>query len=143
MEEIAKSSGWGRLYEVSPSFRERFAEMLLAIEKLPPDLLPRGKTYEYPQLHHACVAGDIEVVKALLESGIPADAYTYTDDESDVPPLVWLAQDQDMDAQGKIQMAQLLITYGADVDEGEPLQAALDHDDEDFEAFLLAAGASD
>lgn len=143
MEEIAKSSGWGALYAASPSFRERFTEMLRAIDRLPPDIRERGKTYDYPQLHRACVAGDLDVAKGLLEAGIPADAYTYTDDEDDVPPLVWLAQEGDMDAKSKRRVAELLLSYGADVDEGEALQAAVDHDDEDFERFLRSKGASD
>ena len=64
-----------------------------------------------------------------------------TDDEDDEPPLVWLAQDQDMDPKLKVQVATLLLAKGADVDEGDPLLAAKDADDKEFADFLRASGA--
>jgi len=143
MEAKAKALGWGKRYAGNPDFRARFDEMYAAVEQLPPHLIERGRSYDYPQLHRACVDGDLELLEGLLVAGLSADAYLYTDDEDDEPPLVWLAQDQDMDPELKIQVATLLLAKGADVNEGEPLSEATDADDEAFAEFLRAAGAKE
>lgn len=139
----AELLGWGQRYAGNPDFRARFDEMYAAVEQLPAHLIERGRSYDYPQLHRACVDGDLELVEGLLIAGVPADAYTYTDDEDDEPPLVWLAQDQTMNPKLKVQVATLLLAQGADVDEGEPLFAATDAGDKHFAKFLRASGAED
>ena len=141
MEAKAKALGWDQRYAGNPDFRARFDEMYAAVEQLPPHLIERGRSYDYPQLHRACVDGDIELLEGLLSAGLSADAYLYTDDEDDEPPLVWLAQDQDMDPKLNVQVATLLLAKGADVDEGDPLLAAKDADDKEFADFLRASGA--
>lgn len=141
MEAKAKALGWEKRYAGNPAFRSRFDEMYAAVEQLPSHLIERGRSYDYPQLHRTCVDGDLELLEGLLTTGLSADAYLYTDDEDDEPPLVWLAQDQDMDPELKIQVATLLLAKGADVDEGDPLLAAKDADDDEFADFLRASGA--
>ena len=143
MEAKAKALGWGQRYAGSPDFRARFDEMYAAVEQLPPHLIERGRSYDYPQLHRACVDGDLELVEGLLNAGLSADAYLYTDDEDDEPPLVWLAQDQNMNPKLKVQIATLLLAKDADVEEGEPLLAATDAGDKHFAKFLRAAGAEE
>jgi hypothetical protein len=123
-------------------YAERVEEMRCAVEKLPANLIELGRSYDYPQLHRACVDGELELVKGLLDVGLSADAYTYTNDEGDWPPLRWLAEAEDMDAKLKIKVAKLLLKKGACIDEGDALEAAEDADDESFAAFLAAAGAT-
>lgn len=141
MEAKAKALGWELRYAANPDFRARFDEMYAAVEQLPPHLIERGRSYDYPQLHRACLDGDLELVEGLLIAGVSADAYLYTDDEDDEPPLVWLAQDQTMNSKLKLQVATLLLAQGADVDEGEPLLAATDAGDKHFAKFLRNFGA--
>lgn len=143
IEAKAKALGWERLYAASEDFRSRFEEMYEAVEQLPGDLIERGRSYDYPQLHRACLGGDIELVKGLLANGLDASAYTYTEDEDDQPPLVWLAEDQSMNPKLKVQVANLLLGSGADVDEGDALVAAEDAGDHAFAKFLREAGATD
>jgi hypothetical protein len=140
---VAEELGWLALYDTSEPFRERFGDMYDAVEALPAHLIERGRMLGYPQLHWACVAGDIELVDALLVGELPADAYTFTDDEMDEPPLVWLAQDTQLTSELKIQVAQVLLRRGADVNEGSAVVSAVDGEDADFETFLRAHGALD
>ncbi len=123
------------LYASSEAFKERFDEMSAAIEQLPTELKERARSYDYPQLHRACVDCDVELVDALLVLGLPADAYTFTDDEDDETPLVWLAQAEDIPTEEKIKMASILLAHGADPEEGDAADVA-EELDEDFAAFL-------
>lgn len=135
---IAAAMGFDDLYGGSEAFRERFDEMLDAVKALPEGLQERGRSLMYPQLHNACVMGDVELVRALLATGVGPDAYTYTDDEEDQPPLVWLARDGELDFEVKCQVAEALIGAGASVEEGDPEAEAKDVGDDDFASFLHA-----
>lgn len=140
---IAAAMGFDDLYGGSEAFRERFDEMLDAVKALPEGLHERGRSLMYPQLHNACVMGDVELVTALLATGLDPDAYTYTDDDEDQPPLVWLARDVELDFEVKCQVAEALIGAGASVEEGEPKEEAKDLGDEAFVDFLNSKGQSD
>jgi hypothetical protein len=133
---IAAAMGFDDLYSGNEAFRERFDEMLDAIKALPESLQERGRSLMYPQLHNACVMGDVELVTALLTTGLDPDAYTYTDDDEDQPPLVWLARDLGLDFKVKCQVAEALIAAGASVEEGEPEEEAKSIGDHDFASFL-------
>ncbi len=135
---IAAAMGFDDLYSGNEAFRERFDEMLDAVKALPEGLQERGRSLMYPQLHNACVMGDVELVRALLATGLSSDAYTYTDDEEDQPPLVWLARDLGLDFEVKCQVAEALIGAGASVEEGEPEEEAKNIGDDDFASFLHA-----
>lgn len=135
-KSIAAAMGFDDLYGGSEAFRERFDEMLDAVKALPEGLQERGRSLMYPQLHNACVMGDVELVTALLATGLDPDAYTYTDDDEDQPPLVWLARDLELDFEVKCQVAEALIAAGAGVEEGEPEEEATDIGDYDFASFL-------
>lgn len=124
------------------SLDKRVEEMRLAVEKLPAELIELGRSYDYPQLHRACVDAELKLVEGLINAGLSADAYTYTNDEDDWPPLRWLAEAEDMDAKLKIKVAKLLLKKGAFIDEGDALQAAEDADDDAFAEFLISAGAT-
>ncbi|HFF2829436.1 TPA: hypothetical protein ACGCD9_003365 [Stenotrophomonas maltophilia] len=128
--------GFDDLYSGSEAFRTRFNEMLDAVKALPEGLQERGRSLMYPQLHNACVMGDVELVRALLATGLGPDAYTYTDDEDDQPPLVWLARDLELDFEVKRQLAEALLAAGASVEEGEPEEEAKEVGDDDFASFL-------
>ncbi|HIB8541927.1 hypothetical protein RKE57_05825 [Stenotrophomonas geniculata] len=140
---IAAAMGFDDLYGGSEAFRERFDEMLDAVKALPEGLHERGRSLMYPQLHNACVMGDVELVRALLATGLGPDAYTYTDDEEDQPPLVWLARDVELDFEVKCQVAEALIAAGASVEEGEPKEEAKEMGDDAFVDFLNSKGQSD
>lgn len=133
---IAAAMGFDDVYGGSEAFRERFDEMLDAVKALPEGLHERGRSLMYPQLHNACVMGDVELVTALLATGLDPDAYTYTDDDEDQPPLVWLARDLELDFEVKCQVAEALIAAGASVEEGEPEEKAKSIGDHDFANFL-------
>lgn len=133
---IAAAMGFEDLYGGSEAFRERFDEMLDAVKALPEDLQERGRSLMYPQLHNACVMGNVELVRALLATGLDPDAYTYTDDDEDQPPLVWLARDVELDFEVKRQIAEALLSAGASVEEGEPEEEAKEIGDDDFASFL-------
>lgn len=143
MKALADELGWTELYELSESFRSRFDEMCSAVEALPAHLLERGRALNYPQLHWACLAGEVELVDALLASGLPADAYTFTEDEMDEPPLSLLAQDGELTTDVKISIAEVLLARGADINEGSALAVALEASDEDFSRFLRSRGAEE
>ncbi|KRG47079.1 hypothetical protein [Stenotrophomonas geniculata] len=142
-KSIAAAMGFDDLYGGSEAFRERFDEMLDAVKALPEGLQERGRSLMYPQLHNACAMGDVELVTALLATGLDPDAYTYTDDDEDQPPLVWLARDLELDFEVKCQVAEALIGAGASVEEGEPKEEAKDLGDEAFVDFLNSKGQSD
>lgn len=142
MKAIAEELGWEELYSVSEPFRERFDEMCKAVEQLPEPLIERGRELGYPQLHWACVAGDVDLVEALLKNGLAADAYTFTEDDTDEPPLVWLAQDGELSVSRKIEIAKVLLSYGADINEGSALAVALEAGDDEFAQFLQASGVA-
>lgn len=133
---IAAAMGFDDLYGGSGAFRERFDEMLDAVKALPEGLQERGRSLMYPQLHKACVMGDVELVTALLAAGLDPDAYTYTDDEEDQPPLVWLARGVELNFEVKRQIAEALIGAGASVEEGDPEEEAKEVGDDDFASFL-------
>jgi len=135
---IAAAMGFDDLYSGNEAFRERFDEMLDAVKALPESLQERGRSLMYPQLHNACVMGNVELVTALLATGLGPDAYTYTDDDEDQPPLVWLARDLELDFEVKCQVAEALLTAGASVEEGEPEEEAKNIGDDDFASFLHA-----
>lgn len=134
--DTAAAMGFDDLYSGSEAFRERFDEMLDAVKALPESLQERGRSLMYPQLHNACVMGDVELVTALLATGLDPDAYTYTDDDEDQPPLVWLARDMELDFEVKRQIAERLIAAGASVEEGDPEEEAKEVGDDDFASFL-------
>lgn len=133
---IAAAMGFDDLYGGSEAFRERFDEMLDAVKALPEGLQERGRSLRYPQLHNACVMGDVELVMGLLATGLAPDAYTYTDDDEDQPPLVWLARDVELSFEVKRQVAEALLAAGASVEEGDPEEEAEDVGDDDFSSFL-------
>lgn len=135
---IAAAMGFDDLYGGSEAFRGRFDEMLDAVTALPEGLQERGRSLMYPQLHNACVMGDVELVTALLATGLDPDAYTYTDGEEDQPPLVWLARDMELDFEVKRQIAEALIGAGASVEEGDPEEEAKNIGDDNFASFLHA-----
>jgi hypothetical protein len=128
--------GWGRLYLTLPEFRETFRETMSAVDSLPPELVRRGRALGYPPLHHACIQGDVELVEALLKAGISPDTYPFTEDETDEPPLIWLTIAEGLSTQKKIEVASLLLRFGADVEEGDALSFAMQSGDEAFAAFL-------
>ncbi|MCR1803738.1 hypothetical protein NTC87_00790 [Stenotrophomonas geniculata] len=142
-KSIAAAMGFDDLYGGGEAFRERFDEMLDAVKALPEGLQERGRSLMYPQLHNACVMGDVELVTALLATGLDPDAYTYTEDEEDQPPLVWLARDVELDFEVKCQVAEALIGAGASVEEGAPKEEAKDLGDDAFVDFLNSKGQSD
>ncbi|WP_313146467.1 hypothetical protein [Stenotrophomonas sp.] len=137
-KSIAAAMGFDDLYGGSEAFRERFDEMLDAVKALPEDLQERGRSLMYPQLHNACVMGDVELVTALLATGLDPDAYTYTDDDEDQPPLVWLARDVELNFEAKRQVAEALLAAGASVEEGDTEEEAKNVGDDDFASFLHA-----
>ncbi|MEN5374430.1 hypothetical protein ABE587_12110 [[Pseudomonas] hibiscicola] len=140
--DTAAAMGFDDLYGGSEAFRERFDEMLDAVGALPEGLQERGRSLMYPQLHNACVMGDVELVRALLATGLDPDAYTYTDDDDDQPPLVWLARDLELDFKAKRQIAEALLAAGASVEEGDPEEEAKDVGDDDFAGFLQVKSLS-
>lgn len=134
--DTAAAMGFDDLYSGSEAFRTRFNEMLDAVKALPEGLQERGRSLMYPQLHNACVIGDVELVRALLATGLDPDAYSYTDDDEDQPPLVWLARDLELDFDIKCQVVEVLIGAGASVEEGDPEAEAKSIGDHDFANFL-------
>ncbi|OEZ02516.1 hypothetical protein BIY45_01070 [Stenotrophomonas sp. BIIR7] len=124
-----------------PDFAQAFEQLQRVVHGLPDDLAARAKDFGFPHLHRACVNGDLELVKALLAAGIGPDLYPCTEDEDDETPLVWLAQSEDMTIELKIQVSELLLAHGASVDEGDPVEHALEVGDDAFAEFLKANGA--
>ena len=117
--------GWGKLYMTVPEFREAFRHAMSAVDRLPPKLVERGRALDYPPLHHACLRGEVELVRGLLDAGIGPNSYPFTEDETDEPPLIWLITADTLDTDTKIAVASLLLEFGADVGEGEALAFAM------------------
>jgi hypothetical protein len=113
-----------------------------AVERLPAGLIDRGRELSFQKLQQACVIGDLELVAGFLATGIPADTYSYTEDEGDETALVWLAGEDWLEPGLKIAIAQMLLANGAGVDEGEPLEIAEEMRDEPFARFLGQSGAT-
>ncbi|WP_099475842.1 ankyrin repeat domain-containing protein [Stenotrophomonas muris] len=111
-------------------------EMDDLISRLPLELQVRARASPFPQFHHACSHGDIEMVAAMLEVGAEPDGYPYTYDEMDQPPLVWLAWASDLNSKTKQEVALMLLKAGACIEEGEPRLEALACQDEEFADFL-------
>lgn len=124
------------MYESNKDFQTIFDEMYRVVESLPDSLIARGRALPFPQLHIACVQGDVELVDALIRGGIAPDTYPCTEDEDDEPPLVWLAREPDMDPPTKLRVASLLLQHGADPEEGDAMEFAKDHGDKDFAVFM-------
>jgi len=143
MKAKAEALGWSRLYESNEDFRLVFEQMHAAIERLPAELIDRGRLLPFPQLHVACVEGELDLAEALLGAGVAPDTYPCTEDENDEPPLVWLAKEEGMDPGVKIRVAGLLLAKGADIDEGGALGAAEEIGDDDFARFLREFGAAE
>lgn len=137
----AQAMGYSDLYRLDRAFSERFDEMCAAVDALPPELKERGKALGYPQLHNACILGELDLVKAFLATGLDPDAYTYTDGDDDQPPLIWVARAVGLDHAIKILIAEALIVSGASVEEGEPYQEAEDAGDHQFAAYLASKAA--
>jgi len=121
------------------------AEMQLAtrvaISKLSPALQALAARQDVPVFHSACAAGEFELVRGLLDAGVPPDTYPCTEDENDEPPLTWIARYRDPADGRTLAIAQLLLDRGANVDEGLPLAAAVVEGDLLLAQMLLAAGA--
>lgn len=132
----AIADGLGKLYVTLPEFRDAFRQMCGAIDRLPSGIIDRARALDYPQLHNACIRGDVELVDALLNAGVSPNSYPFTEDEGDEPPLVWLAMAEDMDSQNKIAVASVLVRYGADVEEGDALSLAKQLGDAVFAHYL-------
>ncbi|QGL96392.1 ankyrin repeat domain-containing protein [Stenotrophomonas maltophilia] len=132
----ASESPWGLAFQHDEQTRAVMEEMDDLISRLPSELQTRGRALPFPQLHHACSHGDIEMVAALLEAGAEPDGYPYTYDEMDQPPLVWLAWASDLDSKTKQEVALLLLNADACIEEGEPRLEALAWQDEEFAQFL-------
>jgi len=132
----AVALGWGKLYMTVPEFRETFRQMMSAVDQLPSTLVEKGRALDYPPLHHACRSGDLELVEALLQAGIGANSYPYTEDETDEPPLIWLITADALDTDSKIAVAALLLRFGADLEEGEALAFAMESNDPLFADYL-------
>lgn len=137
----AIAEGLGKLYVTLPEFRDAFRQMCRAVDRLPSDITDRARALDYPQLHNACIRGDVELVDALLNAGVGPNSYPFTEDEGDEPPLVWLAMAEEMEAQNKIAVASVLVRYGADVEEGGPLALAKQLGDSMFAHYLEQLGA--
>lgn len=136
MRQRAEQQGWGRHYAANLEFRKIFDAMQTAIDGLPPSLSARGRDLDFPQLHSACLALDVELIQALLDAGIAPDTYPCTEDEDDEPPLIWLARDEFLTVDDKIAIARVLLERGADIDEGGALEHAKEAEDYAFAAFL-------
>lgn len=136
MKEVAQSAAET---DGSDDFKTAVAEMRSAVDALPAELIVEARSLRYPQLHHACVEGNLALIKALLAAGLSPDFYPCTDDEDDLTSLGWVARDEEMDFGTKVAVAELLLASGADPGEGDPLEQAEMAGDEEFETFLLNA----
>jgi hypothetical protein len=113
-----------------------------AIAQLPPELQEVAGRMEDPVFHSACTAGELDLVRGLLDAGLAPDMYPCTEDEDDEPPLTWIAKFRDQSEPRALEVAQLLIDRGAGVDEGLlPLAAAVIENDLPLVRLLLDAGA--
>ena len=127
-------------------WKEAAEAMAAAVERIEdPELRERARDLAFPELHHAAIQGDVELVEALLNAGLGPDMYPCTEDSDDEPPLVWVAQHRqpELDDPSLLAVALLLLDRGACVDEGTmpPLHYAAEIEDEEMMALLLGAGA--
>ncbi|RLK56420.1 hypothetical protein BCL79_0807 [Stenotrophomonas rhizophila] len=138
MELLPKAiaGGLGKLYVSLPEFRDAFRKTCEAVDRLPKGIVGRARALNYPQLHNACVLGDVELVEGLLNAGISPNAYPFTENEWDEPPLVWLAMAEEMDPKKKISVASVLVRHGADPEEGDALTFAKQLGDSSFATYL-------
>lgn len=95
--------------------------------------------YEKERLHRAAASGDMEEIKALLEEGLPINAF---DDDLSRTPLHYAA------IEGHIDAVRYLIAAGADVNAHEeekigetPLGAVAANCTLDMAKVLVDAGA--
>lgn len=137
----AIENGFGELYQLNDAFRAVYDHQFDAVQRLPPQLIERGRALRYPQLHGACLEGDKELVQAFLAMGVGPDIYTNLNDDEDDTPLEWLAGATDIEVQSRIEIAKLLIDAGAYMDEA--LFRATNNSDETFADFLRGEGAED
>lgn len=112
-----------------------------AVAQLPQALQEIASRMDSPVFHSACTAGEVELVRGLLDAGLSPDMYPCSDDEDDEPPLTWIARYRDMTSDDALRVAQLLINRGADANEGMPLLAAAENEDVLMISVLLEAGA--
>ncbi|MFC1781686.1 ankyrin repeat domain-containing protein, partial [Planctomycetota bacterium] len=82
-------------------------------------------------LHEAAEAGDIEQIKQLISEGAEIDLR----DNRGNTPLYNAA------ANGRLEVAELLIENGADVNAGTPLQAACESGNKELAELLIDKGA--
>ena len=120
---------------------EALEMMAAAVAQLPKSLQDIAARMDSPVLHSACVAGEIDVVRGLLDAGLAPDMYPCSEDEDDEPPLTWIARYRDKTSHSALAVAKLLIDRGADVDEGVPLLVAAESGDIPIMQLLLEAGA--
>lgn len=120
---------------------EAMEMMAAAVAQLPASLQQIAARMDSPVLHTACVAGELELVRALIDAGLAPDMYPCTEDEEDEPPLTWIARYRDTTCDSAVIVAKLLIERDVDVDEGLPLLAAAENEDLTMMRLLLAAGA--
>jgi hypothetical protein len=125
----------------SNEWLEAQASTKSAIAQLPPELQEVASRMEDPVFHSACTAGELDLVRGLLDAGLAPDMYPCTEDEDDEPPLTWIARFRDQSDPRALEVAQLLIDRGAGVDEGLPLAAAVIENDLPLARLLLDAGA--
>jgi ankyrin repeat protein len=137
----AEANGFGLTYSRSEDFRQVYRDHVMALEALPEHLASRAADLPYPQLHNACLAGDSELVAALLDAGLGPDVYPCLEDDEDDTPLEWLAEESTMDFTLRTQVAQQLIDADAHLDEA--LFRAVENGDESFAEFLRDRGAED
>ncbi len=132
----ARDPHWSLPIQDEEQTRAVMDEMDNLISRLPLELQVRARALPFPQFHHGCSHGDIEMVAAMLEVGAEPDGYPYTYDEMDQPPLVWLAWASDLNSKTKQEVALMLLKAGACIEEGEPRLEALACQDEEFADFL-------
>lgn len=137
MREVPKH--FRQFYAENDDFRDAFDAMHDAVEGLPDTLIAEGRELPYPQLHHACLTGNLPLVGALLDNGLNADMYPCTEDEDDLTSLAWLAREEEIELAEKVSMAELLLAKGANPEEGDPLEQAQMCGDWQFETFLKNA----
>lgn len=113
---------------------------------LDPELQARARKLVFPHLHHACIRGDVDLVRALLDQALEPDMYPCATEEDNEPPLVWVAQARLARRTRPDQLlavAALLLSRGAGVDKGTvpPLHYALEGRDIEMIELLLGSGA--
>ncbi len=123
------------------SEEEELAKIGEAVAQLPPGLREIASKLDSPVFHSACTAGEVDLVRGLLDAGLSPDMYPCSEDEDDQPPLTWIATYRDQTSNDALNVAQLLIDRGADPNEGMPLLAAAENEDVPMIRLLLAAGA--